>query len=104
LIVKNQKLEELEKEIELLQCDRTSKNLSQTQQQILNAIQLMLTKHEAKERGYRANSAAQLIRELKELVAPEEALNQSNALDKGTWESQAESFLGEAKWNDSPPN
>lgn len=98
--MKNEKLEELEKEIELLQCDRTEENLSQTQQQILNAIQLMLTKHELKERGYRANSAAQLIRELKELVAPEETLNQNTTSDKGTWESQAESFLGEANWND----
>jgi hypothetical protein len=98
--VKNQKLEELEKEIELLQCDRTEENLPQNQQQILNAIQLMLTKHESKERGYRANSAAQLIRELKELVAPEEALNPNTTSDKGTWESQAESFLGGAKWND----
>lgn len=69
MIVKNDLLEELEKEIELFQCgDRTEENLSQTQQQILNAIQLMLTKHEAKDKGYRANSAAQLIRDLKELV------------------------------------
>ncbi|MGI2907943.1 hypothetical protein [Tolypothrix sp. VBCCA 56010] len=67
--MKNDLLGELEKEIELLQCgDRTEENLSQGQQQILNAIQLMLTKHESKDKGYRANSAAQLIRDLKELV------------------------------------
>ena len=71
--MKNNLLEELEKEIELLQCgDQQSENLSQTQQQILNAIQLMVTKHESKERGYQANSAAQLIRELRELVAADD--------------------------------
>jgi hypothetical protein len=71
--VKNQKLEELEKEIELLQCgDRTEENLPQSQQQILSAIQLIVNKHELKERGYQANSAAQLIRELKELVATDD--------------------------------
>jgi len=70
--VKNEKLEELEKELELLQCDRIEENLSQTQQSLRSAIQLMVTKHELKERGYQANSAAQLIRELRELVATDD--------------------------------
>lgn len=96
--MKNKKLEELEKKIELLQCgDRTEENLSQNQQSLRSAIQLMLTKHESKERGYQANSAAQLIKDLKELVAPKEALNPNTTLDKGTWESRAESFLEEVK-------
>ena len=94
-------MEELGKEIEdIKRGDRQSENLSQKQQQILNAIQLLLRKHESKQRGYQANSAAQLIRDLKELVAPEEALNQSNTLEKKTWESQAESFLEEVKWDE----
>ena len=63
-------MEALEKEIEdIKHGSRHSENLLHNQQQILSAIQLMVTKHELKERGYQVNSAAQLIRELKELVA-----------------------------------